>query len=123
MFSTSSGYRATLVRICSTLVRGLSHRMWAGIGVIVAIILALLTTTSRNGPPTSPGVYSLHDISAGEMLAENLVEARGDVGSVIHPHPVTLEQVIGLCLTKDIEENAQLTLEHLDECTPPKTSE
>lgn len=121
MFSMSNGYRATLVRIRSMLVRGLSHRMWAGIGVIVATILALLTTISRNGLPTSPGVYSLHGISAGERLAENLVEVRGDVGSVSHPHPVKLDQVIGLCLINDIEENTQLTLEYLGECTPQKT--
>ena len=105
-----------LAHIRSLLVQVLSHRAWAGIAVVVAIILAFFNPTSSNGPPPSPGVYLLHDIFAGKRLTRKLVEVRGDIASVNHRHPVELKHVIGLCLTMDIRENTQLTLEHLEEC-------
>ena len=122
MGSTNSWCRAALSKIRSTLVWVLSHPVWTGIGVIAVIILGLINLTSLtkppspNDPPTSPGVYSLRGISAGKKLTEDLVETRGDSGSATHLHPVELEQVIGLCLTENIEKNTQLTLKHLRDC-------
>ena len=120
--SVNSRRSAKLVKFRSTLVWFLSHRSWAGIGVIFVIVIALINQTnlidslSLKNPPPFPGVYSLRDISAGERLTEDMLETRGENEPVTHLHPVRLEQVVALCLAKEIEKNTQLTLKHLQKC-------
>lgn len=106
-----------LTTIRKKLVWVLSHPTWTGIAVLVAISLALLVRDYDAPIPDSPGVYSLRSISVGETLTAGFVEARGNAESVTHPHPVRVEQVIGLCLAESVKANTQLTLKHLAECS------
>ena len=105
-----------LAAICKMLIWVLSHRIWAGIAVLVPIVLTLLANNS-DVPVSSPGVYSLRSISVGEKLTADVVEVRGDGESVTHTDPMKVKDVIGLCLTKGVKANTQLTLTHLVVCT------